>query len=198
MKVFSFSILFLIISFSLSYGQCPISQDPGIHVVQSNENLYRISNKYGVSIEQICQWNNISMDKVLSRCEKLIVSGSSSTPQKYNDYNNTNYNTQPYPSTLQKQGGNRHTVRSGETIAALARLYGYTEERFREFNALGNGDRATPGSIIFSSDCSCDRLSYNDPGKGNFNYTGNESGGNTGDPYAYNPCLLYTSPSPRD
>jgi uncharacterized protein YkwD len=71
-------------------------------------------------------------------------------------------------STPKMQSGNRHVVQAGETVAALAQLYGYTEKRFREFNVLGN-DQLTPGSIILSHDCACDRISFTEitttPGK---------------------------------
>ena len=71
-------------------------------------------------------------------------------------------------SSYQRQSGGRHVIAQGETIANIARLYGYTEERFREFNVLTPGQELTPGSVVLATDCSCDRVSYSDQSGGLF------------------------------
>ena len=49
-------------------------------------------------------------------------------------------------------------------MAGLAELYGYSETRFREFNAMSTNYQPQPGDILLSSDCTCDRISYTDGG----------------------------------
>jgi len=177
------SILFFILALILLISndilaQCPNNSRPGVHVVQSGETAYRIARNYNISIEQLLTLNNMSYNDRLSRCQELIVSRTTNRNSNGNTSRNTNsitttpssYNrpstTSPSSSNFRvdksrRQSGNRHTVRSGENMANLAQLYGYTEERFREFNAMNFGEQPTPGSILYSSDCSCDRLSFN-------------------------------------
>ena len=48
-----------------------------------------------------------------------------------------------------------HVVQPGETLASLARKYGYTTERFKEFNGLENAQVALVGQRLRTSHCSC-------------------------------------------
>ncbi len=170
-------------------AQCPTSSRPGVHVVQPNENLYRISLKYNLTIEQLCDWNDRTINQPLMMCTELLLTPKSTVPTSYNQQKPYTdvlvdkgapkaYNSAPTTTTTtttttsteqvvssaiyRKQSGNRHTVQPGETMAGLAELYGYTEARFREFNAFGN-NTITPGSVILSSDCFCDRVMYDEP-----------------------------------
>jgi len=165
--------LFFIFSMTQLIAQCPNFSRPGVHVVQSGENLYRISKRYNVTTFDLAQWNNIPVDITLYACRELIVSSPvySDNNATFNQHDfvergndnysytdNANYGTLSYA----KQGGNRHTIQAGETISGLAELYGYTEERFRNINLLQPGETLTVGSVILSSDCACDRISTYD------------------------------------
>ena len=174
-------------------AQCPTSTRSGVHVVQQGENLYRIAERYQLSLNQIMTWNNLNQGEYLPLCKELFVtppaaptnygatSGRIVTPASSGSvvYNQPSTYVQPdgrivYPSTTttsmtargatySKQPGNRHTVQPGQTVRGLADLYGYTERRFREFNSLGN-EELTPGSVVLSSDCGCaDRMNYQQP-----------------------------------
>ena len=156
-NVLILSCLLMFVMSDLS-AQCPPSNEPGIHIVQRNETLYRISINYGISVSELCSWNNMKETDMLQACRKLRVSGGAiQTSQSSGTVSTPTNNTR----RLQRQAGNRHVVQVGETAADLARLYGYTEERFREFNAMG-GEVLTPGSIVLSHDCACDRISFSE------------------------------------
>jgi uncharacterized protein YkwD/LysM repeat protein len=150
-------------------AQCPPSNQPGIHVVQEDENLFRIARLYGMSLKRLLTLNNMKDTDVLQACKRLKIDpgktqpvGVKATAAKPVESSKGAVPQPASPSTpassIKKQSGNRHLVQPGETVAALAQLYGYTEGRFREFNALGN-DQVTPGSIVLSHDCLCDRIS---------------------------------------
>lgn len=241
MKIITFfTSFFLFIVVGLN-AQCPLSDKAGIHVVQQNENLYRISVNYGVSIKQLCDWNSIKVIDNLDLCQELIVADYAATSSPTPSYTTrtqavpSSYDYKPQPpreevitskgsyettptsynnnTTYRKQKGNKHVVQSGETVATLARLYGYTEERFREFNVLGDRE-LTPGSSVLSTDCSCPRVSY-DEGPDDYGYIENgdpwkktERGygygqntyntGNTGSTYTETPTTQpNTSPQPK-
>ena len=48
-----------------------------------------------------------------------------------------------------------HVVRPGETLASIARRYGYTTERFKAFNRLGDAQVALVGQRLKTSHCDC-------------------------------------------
>ena len=177
MRRLSFLFLALMTIGQLS-AQCPTASRAGIHVVQAGENLFRISQRYGISIDQLRALNNMVPGEFLPVCKELNISvpmpTAYSTPttapgvQLYSRGGTvtgttpttaTGYSVQPAAS-YRKQPGTTHTVQPGETVAGLANLYGYTEKRFREFNALGN-EVLTPGSTVLSTDCACaNRANY--------------------------------------
>jgi len=179
-------------------AQCNNYSRPGVHVVQSGENLFRIAKKYNVSTLQLAQWNNMPTDITLYACQELSVSGASTYQNNAPAYNQVdefttrgNSNTSNYngPSFV-KQAGNKHTIREGETISGLANLYGYTEDRFRQINLLKPGEELSVGSSILSTDCACDRVvTYNEMNGGN-TYT---QPSNTNYNNSYNNSSSYTS-----
>lgn len=167
MKKFSLLILLFSISYLPSFAQCPNYSRPGVHVVQSGENLYRISQKYNISSIELAEWNNIPVDITLYACQELMVSAPYSTNGGYqtaaNDFVDRSPSSFSSGSAFIKQAGNKHTIRQGETISGLAELYGYTEKRFRSINLLKPGEELSVGSVIISTDCACDRiLAYDD------------------------------------
>jgi uncharacterized protein YkwD/LysM repeat protein len=176
MKKLSLLVCFLFITVLSIQAQCPPSTEPGYHIVQQDENLFRISIMYGISLNRLLAMNNMQETDILPTCKKIRIGESIVQPQgqkaTFSAGNTTANNRGSYPPAAptststssalgQKQAGNRHVVQAGETIAGLARLYGYTEERFREFNAMGN-DRLTTGSIVLSHDCNCDRVMFSE------------------------------------
>ena len=47
------------------------------HEVRSGDTLYRIANKYGMSVEELCRLNNIGQNKIIQPGQKLVVSSGS-------------------------------------------------------------------------------------------------------------------------
>lgn len=152
------------------------------HRVAKGETLYQISQKYQVSVENLKRWNNKN-DNLLKVNESLIVSAPANTyqttdyqennqPTTYGDQNfvikgtgpssiaaGTNqggsegpYATNPYEAAWLNTNG-QHVVQAEETIASIARMYGYTVERFRFFNNLGETEMVRPGQVLKTLDC---------------------------------------------
>ena len=161
-------------------AQCPTSNRDGIHVVQYGQTLYRISKIYNVSIDNLRAWNGMQFNELLQVCQNIQVYGPVAATSQIPDpevfvtrsapivQNTSSYNS------YQKQAGGRHVIKQGETILGIARLYGYTEARFREFNVLNPGQERTPGSVLLTSDCACDRTSYAEDANGLFTGQWNE------------------------
>lgn len=153
-----------------SYGTdpCTPTSEPGVHIVQKGETAYAISRKYGITVAQLQGWNKLTDQNVISVCQRLFVkepgsvakettttttttnSGAGSTTTTTSSSSSTGYWTQT---------SGEHQVRSGETVASLAKMYGYTEERFRKMNGLSATETVLPGQRLRTSDCNCPTLS---------------------------------------
>jgi len=47
------------------------------HEVRSGDTLYRIANKYGISVKELCRLNNIGQNAIIQPGQKLVVSSGS-------------------------------------------------------------------------------------------------------------------------
>lgn len=177
MKV-SLITLFCVVYVALSAQTttpCEPTLRPGVHTVQRGETLYGIARAYKITVEDLCKWNNLQSNAVLPQCISLWIRQPSSDgrlptvaiepPQIPLPYNTTP--TATTPITYTRQSGNKHIVQPGETLDNLARLYGYTPERFRYFNRLGPTSEVPPGTELFSTDCVCPTAGTDQPNAGN-------------------------------
>lgn len=196
----------------VSYGSepCAPTAEPGVHVVQKGETLFAISRRYGVSVAQLQTWNNLANTNVINQCQKLKVSGSASFTNT-----STTGTTTTGTSPTQTEKGNTtatsgtgywmqsagdHQVRSGETVASVAKMYGYTEERFRKMNGLSPTESVLPGQRLRTSDCNCPTLASSTEGtplpydeiSGPITSTNKDGGtGATPDDVYYRPISVY-------
>ncbi len=151
---------------------CP--QPPGVnyHIVQRGETLNSLSRMYNVPVKTLISLNKISAPDKIAVCQrvnlpkgKASVQVSKSGAPGVAQYS-TGRNPQPQyaapgpymPAPTLPAGRPIHLVKSGETLSTIARLYGYTEERFRAMNGLPiNGIiQITPGMQLVASDCDCE------------------------------------------
>ncbi len=95
------------------------------HIVQPGETLYGISRRYGVSIQEILAVNNIPNPNRIEVGQVIVIPTTGSTPPAGGGSGG--------PAT-----GTIHTVRSGETLATIARQYGSTVTAIAQANSLIN------------------------------------------------------------
>ncbi|MFI3803947.1 LysM peptidoglycan-binding domain-containing protein [Vagococcus fluvialis] len=98
------------------------------HTVKSGETLYGISLKYGVTVAQLKQWNNLKSD-IIYVGQTLIVKGGSSN-------NQTEKPTTPTNPTTPNTNSQKHTVKSGDTLSGIAWKYGVTVAQLKQWNNL--------------------------------------------------------------
>ena len=143
---------------------CAPSTKHGIHIVQKGETLYSISRRYGVSLQDLRKWNGLEGTDVISICQRLVVADPSLTPSLEEAGGNDGMakpseslfsQSKQIAETAWQNAPEYHTVRPGETVAMLAYMYGYTEERFRKMNALSATEEIIPGQKLRTSDCVC-------------------------------------------
>jgi N-acetylmuramoyl-L-alanine amidase len=89
-------------------------EGPKIHIVKTGETLREIAKKYGVSVEELKAWNNLTTNKPKPGT-KLILRPPTEKAEKSNIY---------------------HVVKKGETLETIAKKYGTTPTAIKELNNL--------------------------------------------------------------
>jgi len=111
------------------------------HTVKSGETLYAIAQYYKVAVDQVVKWNTLSSSNVYVGQVLLIYSGDPTIITPSN-----NVNTRPTnPATPVKK---YHSVRSGETLSAIAKKYGTTVAAIQKLNPKLNPNRLQVGQKI--------------------------------------------------
>ncbi len=100
---------------------------PEYHIVADGESMYGIAKKYGITIEQIKEWNELT-DYLVSVGQKLVV------------YDNTTTLEEEVPLETEIDNNKRdetviyHTVIAGETLYGVARQYEVSVNDIRKWN----------------------------------------------------------------
>ncbi|MEN0046652.1 MAG: LysM peptidoglycan-binding domain-containing protein [Bacteroidota bacterium] len=137
-----------------------------IHTVAKGETLFRIAKKYGVTVNQLKDWNNLTNATIFVGTELYVTApsatrdtgalvdrgGNINTDQPVTNPSNRNTNT---ATTNFDPQAEYHVLKRGETLAGVARLYGFTEEKFRQMNGLFPNESLPIGYRLKTSDCDC-------------------------------------------
>lgn len=119
-----------------------------IHIVKKGETLYRIAKKHKCSVEEIIEWNNIEGYNIKIG-QELIVSDSDlpqkdkkekknsdkPEPKKENKTNNKN-SPKENGDTNKDESIIYHTVKKGETLYRLSKLYKCDVKDLEDWNNL--------------------------------------------------------------
>jgi LysM repeat protein len=106
------------------------------HRVVERETLYSISKLYGVTVEELKQWNNLSQDG-LALGQELIIKRKG-VPVR-NDI-----------STEVKSMRTMHTVEPKETLYSISKKYGITTSQLKEWNGLQSEELKIGQSLFIS------------------------------------------------
>lgn len=108
------------------------------HKVEPGQTYYSISRLYGVSVDELLQWNNLTQNDKLAVGQSLVVKGAGEGAMK----------SQPALSGSSSRTTNDplvteeivyHTVQKGETMYRISRQYGVTVEQIQSWNQLSSG-----------------------------------------------------------
>ncbi len=121
----------------------PDSDGRIVHVVEAYQNLSKIGEAYGVSVNRLVELNGITVETPLQVGQKLLIKGPDQTPTPT-----------PLPLTpLQKltpasDGKYYHTVTEGQTLVWIASLYGITYTDLMAWNYLNTSSVIYPGERL--------------------------------------------------
>ncbi len=107
------------------------------HVVQSGENLYRISLRYGLTMDEIAAANGITDYARIFRGQVLIIPGLSVPGEADTVVNPLVAGT---PTT--------HVVQPGESLTAIAQQYDITVDQLLQSNNIANPNRIERGQEL--------------------------------------------------
>ena len=98
-----------------------------IYTIKRGDTLWGISKKYGVSIQNLINWNNI-------KNPNLIYTGN--TLKIYTNYGNSNEDI-------------KYTIQRGDTLSQIALRFGTTVKRLAQINGIQNPNLIYAGQIIY-------------------------------------------------
>lgn len=107
--------------------------DGTVHRVTEKETLFSISRQYGVTVDELKEWNKLA-DANLSLGQELIVRKKSQA--------------QTQPTAEFRSQKTVHTVVGGETLFSISRQYGITVDQLRSWNSLADNELKV-GQLLF-------------------------------------------------
>lgn len=122
------------------------SDKPVFHTIQAGETLYRLSVKYNVTTQAICEANpGLSTENFRSGQVIIIPVQSDSKPQKETPKTEEQVN----PNVKMNDWKDMHKVERKETIFSISREYGITEEELIAANPELKKGKLKKGTFLF-------------------------------------------------
>jgi membrane-bound lytic murein transglycosylase D len=106
------------------------------HTVKEGENLTMIAGKYGVTVEELKDWNEIESD-VIRPGQTLVV-------QKGSGKKNGKPETEEEPKSTKKT----HKVKKGETLASISEEYGVSIKNLKQWNDIDADGTIYIGQVL--------------------------------------------------
>ena len=116
-----------IITNSNNHGSETNSTGKTYYTIKRGDTLWKISRNYGVSIQNIVNWNNIQNPNLIYPGQRLIL---------YGNYRNSNTENVYY------------TVQKGDTLWGIARRYRTCPRRIAKINGIRNSNLIYPGQVL--------------------------------------------------
>lgn len=107
------------------------------HKIRRGETLGMIAAKYGVSVNQIRDWNNISGNKILTGQNIRIYAEGSPNTNVVAEKNNT----------VTKNNVYKYKVRKGDSLGEIADKFGVSENQIKKWNKL-SGNKIVAGKTL--------------------------------------------------
>jgi membrane-bound lytic murein transglycosylase D len=126
----------IVVSNNLS-NKTELNSESVNHQIQPGETIIAISESYGVSVEDIKRWNNLSSSKIIAG-KTLII------------YSNGNGNHQKVSNTTVSEKTSKtvtHNVKKGETLGGIAEKYKVSVSSIKQLNNI-SGSKIVVGQEL--------------------------------------------------
>ena len=125
----------------------------GNYTVKAGDSLWSIANKHGLSVAQLKSMNGLSSDMIYAGQKLTVKTGASSTSSTTSSANtNTGATTNPVTNT-QTSNASSYTVKSGDSLWAIANKHGLSVSQLKNMNGL-TSDVIYPGKQLLVSQTS--------------------------------------------
>lgn len=118
------------------------------HRVTSGETLFSLSRRYGVSVDDIKTWNNLTSN-LLEIGQVLEIQSTQNVVEQPRPTDTTPTDTEPEAGRVVSGnvGSAYYVVKSGDTLIGIASMFETTPAELRELNRLRN-DRLAVGQVL--------------------------------------------------
>ena len=126
---------------SAGYTANTAGKDRIVHTIRSGETLGSIALRYGVNVNNLRDWNDITGSKIIAG-KKLVVYTNKTVTAK------TEVETKPSSAVVASTQGDfiYHTVKQGDTVWGIARQYeGISDNDILKWNNLSRNSKIQPG-----------------------------------------------------
>lgn len=155
-SIFVLVLVLLMLALTVSVAAAKGDASGGTyHTVSYGETLYSIGRYYGVSPHAIAQANNLYNPNYIYAGQVLYIPSSGGYyPPPSGGYPPPNCGHPTPPPNCGHppsggQGGVHHTVRYGETVSSIARMYGSSVWAITEANNLYNPNYIYAGQVLY-------------------------------------------------
>jgi LysM repeat protein len=135
-----FILILSLLVLLLGLGTTVLAQQT-VHVVAPGDNLFRISLRYGVSMQAIAQANGITNLNLIFVGQRLTIPAGGTTPPPP-----TAVPGGPTATPIPAEG--TYTVVRGDTLGAIARRFGTTVQAIASINGIANPNLIFPGQVL--------------------------------------------------
>jgi membrane-bound lytic murein transglycosylase D len=120
-------------------------KDRIVHTIRSGETLSTIANKYGVSMNHLRDWNNMSGSKIIAG-KKLVVYTNPKPSASPKQATASAARQQTPVTATNREGVTYYEVKSGDTLWGIAQLYqGVSDKDIMKWNNLSTARKIRPG-----------------------------------------------------
>jgi LysM repeat protein len=112
----------------------PASTDGSEYVVKPGDDLYAISQKFGVSVDDLVKANDLSTADFIFVGQTLTIPGAGGAAVE--------------ATPADSSAGKTHTVKAGETLATIASQYGVTANAIADANGIKNPNVISVGQVL--------------------------------------------------
>jgi LysM repeat protein len=127
-----------------------------VHIVRRGENLFRISLRYGVTVQAIASANSLTNPSRIFAGQRLIIPTGgtqpppipTATPVAGTPTATLRPGVPTLTPTATVVGTRTHTVRAGENLFRIALRYGLTTEELARANGITNPSLIFPNQVL--------------------------------------------------
>ncbi|MBI5267298.1 MAG: LysM peptidoglycan-binding domain-containing protein [candidate division Zixibacteria bacterium] len=121
-----------------------------LYTVRNGDNLWNIAQGFKTSVDAIRRINYMDASARIYVGQKLKIPGNNRNGKDVDERPvlAATDNASATKSSSKNDGNGKHTVRSGDTIWEVARKYGTSASKIREWNGLNSNSRIYPGQSL--------------------------------------------------